>query len=72
MHGKLSLRIVQGGAATLHSIRVLQPKQVRIDSPDDHDRTREFVWKRSAQIAQVVSKKLTTATKSMLQPIPKP
>lgn len=28
MHGKLSLRIVQGGAATLHAIRVLQPKQV--------------------------------------------
>lgn len=30
MSGKLSLRVLHGGAATLHSIRVLQPKQVRI------------------------------------------
>lgn len=29
MSGKLSLRVLHGGAATLHSIRVLQPKQVR-------------------------------------------
>lgn len=28
MHGRLNLRIVHGGAATLHAIRVLQPKQV--------------------------------------------
>lgn len=28
MSGKLSLRVLHGGAATLHSIRVLQPKQV--------------------------------------------
>lgn len=29
MSGKLNLRVLHGGAATLHSIRVLQPKQVR-------------------------------------------
>lgn len=28
MHGILNLKIVHGGAATLHSIKVLQPKQV--------------------------------------------
>lgn len=28
MHGRLTLRIIHGGAATLHSIKVLQPKQV--------------------------------------------
>ena len=28
MSGKLSLRVLHGGAATLNSIRVLQPKQV--------------------------------------------
>lgn len=28
MHGYLTLRIMHGGAATLHSIKVLQPKQV--------------------------------------------
>lgn len=28
MSGRLSLRVLNGGAATLHSIRVLQPKQV--------------------------------------------
>lgn len=30
MSGKLSLRVLHGGAATLNSIRVLQPKQVLI------------------------------------------
>lgn len=30
MSGRLSLRVYHGGAATLHSIRVLQPKQVRL------------------------------------------
>lgn len=71
MHGRLNLKIINGGAATLHSIRVLQPKQVRVDSADDHDRTREFVWKRSSHIARVVSEKLASATRSMLRPPPK-
>ncbi|KAF6198773.1 hypothetical protein GE061_006795 [Apolygus lucorum] len=70
MIGKLNLRVMHGGAATLHSIKVLQPRQVRVESPDDHDRTREFVWKRSATIAHLVSQKLLAATKSMLQPPP--
>lgn len=70
MSGKLSLRVLHGGAATLHSIRVLQPKQVRVESADDHDRTREFVWRRSSHIAHLVSQKLSSATRSMLRPPP--
>ncbi|CAH1965805.1 unnamed protein product [Acanthoscelides obtectus] len=68
MFGRINLKLVHGGAATLHSIRVLQPKQVRIDSPDDHDKTREFLWKRSAHIASMVSSKLANAARSMLKP----
>nr|XP_018915866.1 PREDICTED: acidic repeat-containing protein-like isoform X2 [Bemisia tabaci] len=72
--GKLNLRVVQGGAATLHSIRVLQPKQVRIDTgapeDNDQDQTREFMWKRSSNIAHLVAEKLTAVTRSMLQPPP--
>jgi hypothetical protein len=30
MIGKLNLRVLHGGAATLHSIKVMQPKQVSI------------------------------------------
>lgn len=44
--------------------------QVRVESPDDHDRTREFVWKKSSTIAHLVSQKLLAATRSMLQPPP--
>ncbi|KAK3907839.1 Ribonuclease Y 1 [Frankliniella fusca] len=72
MTGRLNLRVMHGGAATLHSIRVMQPKQVRVESADDHDRTREFVWSRSGHIAHLVSQKLTAATRSMLQPPPGP
>ncbi|KAJ8927247.1 hypothetical protein NQ314_020297 [Rhamnusium bicolor] len=70
MFGRLNLRIMHGGAATLHSIRVLQPKQVRVDSAEDHDKSREYMWKRSAHIAAVVSRKLASAARSMLQPPP--
>ncbi|GBP82784.1 hypothetical protein EVAR_57343_1 [Eumeta japonica] len=63
MTGKLNLRINEQGVATLHSIKVLQPKQVRVDS--NHERTRELVWQRSARIAHVVSQKLLSASKPM-------
>lgn len=95
MIGRVNLRIVNG-AATLHSIKVQQPKQVssfqilltqktnfnsrfflvlqlkvQVDSVDNHDRTREFVWQKSSHIAQVVSQKLISAARSMLQKPPK-
>ncbi|XP_037051226.1 FK506-binding protein 4-like [Bradysia coprophila] len=69
MIGRINLRIVNG-AATLHSIKVQQPKQVQVDSADNHDKTRKFVWKKSSHIAQVVSQQLTAAARSMLQPPP--
>ncbi|XP_045772059.1 acidic repeat-containing protein-like [Maniola jurtina] len=69
MMGKLTLRVNNEGVATLHSIKVLQPKQVRVDS--NHERTRELVWQRSARIAHVVSEKLRSASKPMFlqQPV---
>ncbi|KAL1116004.1 hypothetical protein AAG570_005499, partial [Ranatra chinensis] len=72
MGGKLNLRVLHGGAATLHSIRVFQPKQVRVETPDDNDRTREFVWRKSSHIAHMVSQKLMTAARSLLKPPPSP
>ncbi|XP_065339919.1 nucleolin [Cloeon dipterum] len=66
MSGRMVLKINQDGIASMHSIRVLQPKQVRVESDDDHEQTREFVWKRSSHIARVVSQKLTKAAREML------
>ncbi|KAG7302970.1 hypothetical protein JYU34_012966 [Plutella xylostella] len=63
MMGKLTLRVNDQGIATLHSIKVLQPKQVRVDS--NHERTRELAWQRSARIAHLVSEKLKAASKPM-------
>ncbi|XP_050295614.1 uncharacterized protein LOC126735604 isoform X2 [Anthonomus grandis grandis] len=72
MYGRLNLKLVDGGVATLHSIKVLQPKQVRIDTKDNHDKTTEFMWKRSPQIASIVSDKLASVARSMLKPPPQP
>ncbi|KAG8222531.1 hypothetical protein J437_LFUL004567 [Ladona fulva] len=66
MSGTMALRISPEGIASLHSMKVLQPKQVRVESADDHDRTREFVWRRSSHIARLVSRKLAAAARSML------
>lgn len=68
MVGKINLRLQHGGSATLHSIRVMQPNLLRVDTPDDHDETREFVWRRSSHIAEIVSQKLTKAARSLLEP----
>lgn len=67
MMGRINLRILHGGGARLHSIKVMQPKLLRIDSPDNHDKTREFMWKSSSHIAEIVSQKLTKAARSLLQ-----
>ena len=64
IYGKINIRVVNG-QASLHSIKVQQPKQVKVDSPDNHDRTRQYVWKKSSSIARVVSQKLRNAAKSM-------
>lgn len=65
IYGKINIRVVNG-EASLHSIKVQQPKQVKVDSPDNHDRTRQYVWKKSSSIARVVSQKLRNAAKSMI------
>lgn len=64
IYGKINIRVVNG-QASLHSIKVQQPKQVKVDSPDNHDRTRQYVWDKSSSIARVVSQKLRNAAKSM-------
>jgi hypothetical protein len=66
IYGKINIRVVNGQAA-LHSIKVQQPKQVKVDSPDSADRTRQYVMKKSSDIARVVSKKLRSAAKAMLE-----
>lgn len=40
--------------------------QVQVDSADNHDRTRKFVWQKSSHIAQVVSQKLASAAQAFL------
>jgi hypothetical protein len=64
--GKINIRVVNG-KASLHSIKVQQPKQVKVDSADSQDRTRQYVEKQTANIARVVSKKLRNAAKSMFK-----
>lgn len=66
IYGKINIRVVNG-QASLHSIKVQQPKQMKVDSPDNHDRTRQYVWKKSSSIARVVSQKLRNAAKSSFQ-----
>lgn len=46
-----------------HSICI----QVKVDSADNHDRTRKFVWQKSSHIAQVVSQKLASVAQAFLQ-----
>lgn len=64
--GKINIRVVNG-QATLHSIKVQQPKQVKVDSADDQAMTRQYVMNQSSSIARVVSQKLRNAAKSMFQ-----
>lgn len=42
---------------------------MRIDTHDDSDKTREFIWKKSSNLAFLVSQKLSNAAKSMLNPV---
>lgn len=42
---------------------------MRVETPDDNDKTREFLWKRSSNLAHLVSQKLMNAAKSLLKPV---
>lgn len=66
IYGKINIRVVNG-QASLHSIKVQQPKQVKVDAADNHDRTRQYALKQSSNIARAVSKKLRNATKSLFE-----
>lgn len=67
IYGRINLRVVNG-QASLHSIKVQQPKQVKVDADENQPSVRQYVWKRSSNIARVVSQKLRTAAKSTLAP----
>lgn len=69
MLGRITLRIVNG-AATLHSIKVQQPRQLLVTGADDHDPARAFVWRKSAHIADVVGAQLREAARSMMVAAP--
>lgn len=42
--------------------------QVEVESKDNHDRTREFVWRRTPKIAKLVNEKLKLAAESLFTP----
>lgn len=67
IYGRINLRVVNG-QASLHSIKVQQPKQVKVDSEDNQPSMRQYVWKKNSSIARVVSKKLRSAAKTTLTP----
>ncbi|XP_075162465.1 uncharacterized protein LOC142235114 isoform X1 [Haematobia irritans] len=67
MIGRIKFGVVND-RATLMSIKVQQPKQVEVESKDNHDRTREFVWRRTPKIAKLVNEKLKIAAESFFVP----
>lgn len=79
MMGRINLRIVKG-AATLHSIKVQQPRQQAMDILTSNQKTRDNVTAQQktaaaarshqARLAAVVHELLTDAVRSMLQPPP--
>ncbi|XP_058985710.1 dentin sialophosphoprotein [Musca domestica] len=67
MIGRIKFGVVND-RATLMSIKVQQPKQVEVESKDNHDRTREFVWRRTPKIAKLVNEKLKMAAETFFAP----
>jgi methylglutaconyl-CoA hydratase len=67
IYGRINLRVVNG-QASLHSIKVQQPKQLKVDADENKPTVRQYVWKRSANIARIVSQKLRSAAKTTLAP----
>lgn len=67
INGRINIRVVNG-QASLHSIKVQQPKQLKVDSEDNQQSTRQYALNRSANIAKLVSKKLRNAAKTTLAP----
>ncbi len=67
IYGRINIRVVNG-QASLHSIKVQQPKQVKVDSEDNQHSTRQYAWDRTANIAKLVSRKLRKVARTTLSP----
>lgn len=67
IYGRINLRVVNG-QASLHSIKVQQPKQLKVDSENNLPSSRQYVWTQDSNLVKVVSKKLRSAAKSTLAP----
>lgn len=67
IYGRINLRVVNG-QASLHSIKVQQPKQLKVDSENSQPSSRQYVWTKDSNLVKVVSKKLRSAAKSTLAP----
>lgn len=67
IYGRINLRVVNG-QASLHSIKVQQPKQLKVDSENNKPSSRQYVWTQDSNIVKVVSKKLRSAARSTLAP----
>uniref|UniRef100_A0A1A9W513 Uncharacterized protein n=1 Tax=Glossina brevipalpis TaxID=37001 RepID=A0A1A9W513_9MUSC len=67
MIGRIKFGVVNDRAALI-SIKVQQPKQIEVESKDNHDRTREFVWRRTPKIARLVNEKLKMAADMLFAP----
>lgn len=65
IYGRINIRVVNG-QASLHSIKVQQPKQVKVDSEDNQQSTRQYEWNRSSNIVKLVTRRLRTAAKFTL------
>lgn len=63
IYGRINLRVVNG-QASLHSIKVQQPKQVKVDADENQPSVRAL--KKTSNISRIVSHKLRTAAKSTL------
>jgi methylglutaconyl-CoA hydratase len=67
IYGRINIRVVNG-QASLHSIKVQQPKQVKVDSEDNQISTRQYSWNKNSNLARVVSKQLRSVAKALSMP----
>lgn len=50
-------------------IRILFLLQMRVETPDNNNKTKDFLLKRSSDLVNLVSQKLTDAAKSFMKPV---
>ncbi|CRL08123.1 CLUMA_CG020973, isoform A [Clunio marinus] len=64
IYGKINIRVING-KASLHSIKVQQPKQVKVDAADNHIHKRQYSWEKEFSVARAVSHKLRKVVKNL-------